>query len=129
MQATGTFDVTLTPQAPADGIATAQLGRMTLDKRFRGDLEASSLGEMLAAGTAVDGSAGYVALERVTGHLGGKQGSFVLMHRGVMNRGAPSLQVSVVPDSGTDELVGLAGTLDITIDAGRHHYRFDYTLD
>lgn len=129
MQAKGTFDITMTPQAPAEGIAAAQLGRMTLDKRYQGDLEATSLGEMLAAGTAVDGSAGYVAMERVQGRLHGCEGGFVLLHRGVMDRGKPDLQVQVVPDSGTGDLVGLSGTLTIGIEQGRHHYSLDYRLD
>ncbi len=125
---TGNFDVKLTPQAAAPAIAAAKLGRQTLDKTFHGDLSAHSLGEMLAAMTEVKGSAGYVALERVTGTLMGRQGSFVLMHTGVMNRGTPQLTVQVVPDSGTDELVGLVGQMDIQINAGQHVYTFDFTL-
>lgn len=129
MQAKGTFDITMTPQTPAEGIAAAKLGRMTLDKRYQGDLEATSLGEMLAAGTAVDGSAGYVAMELVQGRLQGREGSFVLLHRGLMDRGKPDLQVQVVPDSGTGDLVGISGTLTIGIEQGRHHYSLDYRLD
>ncbi|MBD8873074.1 DUF3224 domain-containing protein [Rhodanobacter sp. DHB23] len=129
MQASGTFTVKLEPQLPAPSIAEAGLGRMTLDKRFSGDLEAHGLGEMLAYRSAVDGSAGYVAMERVTGALHGRRGAFVLQHSGTMDRGAPALVVSVVPDSGTDELAGLAGTLAIHIDAqGGHSYTFDYSL-
>jgi hypothetical protein len=128
MQASGPFEVKLAPQPPGEGIESANLGRMTIDKQFHGALEARSLGEMLAAGTAVEGSAGYVALERVTGTLDGRKGSFVLQHTGTMDRGVPSLSVTVVPDSGTGELAGLRGTMDIRIEQGRHAYAFAYTL-
>ena len=124
IRASGTFDVTLSPQAASDD----SLGRMTLDKRFHGELDATSRGQMLAAGTAVNGSAGYVALERVTGTLGGRSGTFILQHSGTMTRGAPQLTISVVPDSGTDQLVGLAGTMTIIIANGLHSYQFEYTL-
>ena len=125
---TGSFDVKLSPQAPASGIETAMLGRQTIDKQFHGDLNAHSLGEMLAAGTEVKGSAGYVAIERVTGALQGKKGSFALIHIGIMTRGQPQLTVQVVPDSGTDELIGLTGQMGIQISNGQHFYTFDYTL-
>lgn len=125
---TGHFDVKLTPQAAAPAVEAAKLGRNTLDKTFHGDLSAHSLGEMLAAGTEVKGSAGYVAIERVTGTLMGKKGSFVLMHTGVMNRGTPQLTVQVVPDSGTEELIGLTGQMGINIADGKHVYTFDFTL-
>ena len=125
---TGNFDVKLTPQVSAPAIEAAKLGRQTLDKQFHGDLSASSLGEMLATGTEVKGSAGYVAIERVTGTLLGKEGSFVLMHTGTMNRGTPQLTVQVVPDSGTDELTGLAGQMGIQITEGKHFYTFDFSL-
>ena len=125
---TGTFDVKLTPQPAPPAVESAKLGRNTLDKTFHGDLSAHSLGEMLAAGTEVKGSAGYVAIERVTGTLMGKKGSFVLMHTGTMNRGVPQLTVQVVPDSGTDELSGLTGQMGIQINAGQHVYTFDFTL-
>jgi hypothetical protein len=128
MHARGTFDVKLSPQPAAPGTEGAQLGRLSIDKRFHGDLEATSLGEMLSAGTEVPGSAGYVAIERVNGALHGRQGSFVLMHYGLMERGTPSLRVSVVPDSGTAELVGLKGELAIRIEQGRHEYAFEYEL-
>jgi len=102
---------------------------MTLDKQFHGDLEAVSVGEMLSAMTAVKGSAGYVAMELVRGTLHGKQGTFVLQHSAFMTRGTPDLTVTVVPDSGTDELTGLTGRMQIIIEAGgRHSYRFEYTL-
>ena len=122
-RASGTFDVTLNPQ-PTE----SALGRMSIDKQFHGDLDGVSKGEMLAASSAVKGSAGYVAMEKVTGTLQGKKGEFVLQHSGTMNRGDPSLRVSVVPDSGTDELVGLSGTMSIEITGGKHLYTFDYAI-
>ncbi|GGA47472.1 DUF3224 domain-containing protein [Dyella nitratireducens] len=128
MQANGTFEVKLAPQPAAPGIAQANLGRMTIDKQFQGDLQATSLGEMLSAMGQVQGSAGYVAIERVTGSLHGKQGSFVLQHHGIMNRGVPQLSVTVVPDSGTEALTGLTGSMQIQIEQGKHFYIFDYVL-
>ena len=128
MHATGSFDVKLTPQTAAPGIESAKLGRMTIDKQFHGDLAAASLGEMLAIHTEVQGSAGYVAIERVTGSLHGRKGSFVLQHSGTMNRGVASLALTVVPDSGTDELTGLRGSMKIEIDHGKHSYTMDYVL-
>lgn len=103
-------------------------GRISINKQFRGDLDATSIGEMLSAMTAVKGSAGYVAMEQVSGALHGRKGSFVLQHSGTMNRGEPSLSVSVVPDSGTGELAGISGKLSIDIRAGVHHYGFEYSL-
>jgi hypothetical protein len=125
--ARGRFEVKLTPQTD-ESSAGAGLARMTLDKQFHGDLEATSQGQMLSAGTAVQGSAGYVALERVNGTLQGRNGTFVLLHRGVMDRGAPSLTITVVPDSGTDGLTGIAGTMGIEIADGKHSYDFEYQL-
>lgn len=127
-QANGTFEVKLEPQHPSDQAQAAKLGRMTIDKQFAGDLEASSTGEMLAAMTGVEGSAGYVALERVTGTLHGRHGSFFLQHSGIMARGVQQLEIAVVPDSGTEELAGLAGKMAILIDNGEHRYEFTYTL-
>jgi hypothetical protein len=101
---------------------------MSIDKQFHGDLEGTSKGQMLTAGTAVEGSAGYVAIERVSGMLHGRRGTFVLQHSGTMTRGAPQLSVTVVPDSATGELVGLAGKMTITISDGKHSYDFEYTL-
>jgi hypothetical protein len=124
----GTFDVKLEPQPPSEQALAASLGRMTIDKQFHGDLEAVSMGEMLAYRTAVDGSAGYVAMEKVTGSLQGRAGTFVLQHTGAMDRGTPRLTVSVVPDSGTEELAGLTGTMAIIISDGLHSYAFDYEL-
>lgn len=126
-RAHGTFDVTLKPQ-PAEEGAGPLVSRMIIDKVFRGDLEATSKGQMLAAGTAVKDSAGYVAIEQVTARLGGRSGSFVLQHNATMNRGEPHLSIAVVPDSGTGELAGLTGTMGITITDGKHFYDFDYTL-
>jgi hypothetical protein len=126
-RARGTFEVKLVPQA-ADAESDAALGRMSIDKQFHGDLEGTSKGQMLTAGTAVKGSAGYVAIERVSGTLNGRRGSFVLQHNGTLARGVPQLSIVVVPDSGTDELAGISGNLTITISDGKHSYDFDYTL-
>ena len=128
MHASGSFEVKMTPQPPDSGVGDASIGRMALDKQYHGDLEASGLGQMLATGTATPGSAGYVAMERVSGTLGGRRGAFNLQHHGLMTRGAPSLRIQVVPDSGSEELEGLAGTLNITITDGKHFYDFEYTL-
>ena len=127
-QATGKFEVKLVPMTPEGIGGDPLMGRMSLDKQFHGDLEATSKGEMLAARTAVKGSAGYVAIERVTGALHGKNGSFVLQHTGVMTRGAPQLSIIVVPDSGTEELTGIDGRMTIDIVSGEHSYTFDYTF-
>ena len=126
--AAGAFDVKVTPQA-ADGHADGvTLGRMTLDKQFHGDLEASSKGQMLTGMGSVKGSAGYVAIEQVTGTLQGRGGTFILQHTGVMDRGAPRLAIAVVPDSGTGQLEGLAGTMTIDTADGKHTYAFTYTV-
>ena len=128
-RATGPFDVKLNPLAAYDTTPGSTLGRFSVDKQYHGDLEATAKGEMLSAGTSVKNSAGYVAIERVTGTLNGRRGQFVLQHSGTMNRGASQLSLSVVPDSGTDQLVGLAGSLAIVIAPdGKHSYEFDYTL-
>ena len=127
-RATGTFEVKLLPQSLANADTVPLMGRLSINKTFSGDLQANSQGEMLSAGTAVKGSAGYVAMERVTGMLHGKSGSFVLQHSGTMNRGVPQLSVSVVPDSGTDELAGLSGALTIQIADGKHSYVMDYEI-
>ncbi len=126
--ASGTFEVRLSPQTLAHVDADPGLGRMAIDKTFSGDLLGTSQGEMLTAGTAVKGSAAYVAIERVSAKLHGRRGTFELQHFGIMNRGAPQLTVSVVPDSGTDDLAGLTGTLDIKIADGQHFYELDYAL-
>lgn len=126
LHAIGTFNVKLNPQT--DSQADPQLARLTIEKQFQGDLQATSLGQMLSGSTDVKGSAGYVAIEKVTGKLSGKSGSFILQHSGTMTRGVPQLTVTVVPDSGTGELTGLAGSMQITIADGKHSYQFDYTL-
>ena len=125
--ATGLFEVKLSP-LPSDVIEDPQLGRMSIDKQFSGDLEATSLGQMLSAMTDVKGSAGYVAIEKVTGALHGKKGSFILQHNGTMGGGTESLSITVVPDSGTEELNGLTGSMKIQRDDGKHTYEFDYEL-
>ena len=126
--AKGSFDVTLAQAPVAEGTEAAKLGRMSIRKQFHGDLEGSSLGEMLAVRTALPGSAGYVAMERVEGRLAGRTGSFVLMHMGEMNRGQQRLTVQVVPDSGTGDLTGISGTLSIEIKDGHHFYELSYQL-
>lgn len=125
MNATGTFDVKLNPQPSGEEPA---VGRMSVDKQFHGDLEGSSKGEMLTAMTAVKDSAGYVAVEKVTGTLQGRSGTFMLQHTGTMTRGAPHLSVTVVPDSGTGQLEGLTGKMAINIVDGKHLYDFEYVL-
>lgn len=127
IRATGSFAVTMTP-LPAHAASDPLLGRRSLSKQLHGDLEGTSLGEMLTAGTAVAGSAAYVAIERVTGTLQGRTGSFVLQHAATLNRGAPQQAIAIVPDSGTDELTGIAGALAIRIVDGQHFYDLDYTL-
>lgn len=122
--ARGTFDVKLAP-LPAH---CPELGRMTIDKEFHGDLQATSIGEMLSAMGTVKGSAGYVAQERVTGTLAGKRGSFVLQHNATMTRGTPALQIIVVPDSGTEDLSGLTGVMHIVVEGKQHSYAMEYTL-
>ena len=127
-RASGSFDVKLGPQSLSHSEADPLLGRMSIAKQFHGELEGTSQGEMLSAMTPVKGSAGYVAIERVSGTLHDRSGSFVLQHSGTMTRGAPQLSVTVVPDSGTGELAGLVGRMAIDITDGKHSYTFDYTL-
>ena len=124
--ATGTFDVKLIPQT--DEKSDPTLGRMTIEKQFHGDIEGTSQGQMLTAMTATKGSAGYVAVERVTGTLKGRTGSFSLQHSGTMNRNTPQLTITVVPDSGTGQLTGISGKMNINIVEGKHLYDFEYTL-
>ena len=126
--AKGSFTVEMAPQGEpetADGVA---LGRMALNKAFTGDLEGIGVGQMLTALTPTQGSAGYVAIERVSGSLHGHKGSFVFQHNGIMNQGAKQLTITVVPGSGTDELAGLAGTFSLNIVEGEHLYQFEYSL-
>jgi hypothetical protein len=126
--ARGEFVVKLVPLAVEGQPEGSRIGRMSIDKSISGDLVATTTGQMLSAMTEVKGSAGYVAIERVDGVLDGRKGTFVLQHSGTMNRGAPSLSVTVVPDSGTGELAGLAGEFRIIIAEGRHSYAFNYSL-
>lgn len=126
--AAGPFDVSLEPLVPYDQGPGAAVGRMSIDKTYRGDLDATGVGEMVAAHTAVPGSAVYVAIERVTGTLGGRSGSFVLYHTATLTRGAPDLRIAVCPDSGTGELVGLTGAMHVDSAEGKHSYRFEYTI-
>ena len=129
MTATGTFEVKLSPQPSDDNPEDGMVGRMSIDKQFHGDIEGVSKGQMLTAGTSVKGSAGYVAIERVSGTLHGRSGAFILQHGGTMTRGKPQLKITVVPDSGTGQLVGLSGRMTIKIENGKHFYAFEYTLD
>jgi Protein of unknown function (DUF3224) len=124
----GTFEVKLAPSGEADKAEGSTLGSYSLEKQYHGDLEASAKGTMLTAGTDVKGSAGYVAIERVTGTLKGHKGSFVLQHNGMLTRGTPQQNIVVVPDSGTGELTGLTGKLTVIIESGKHSYEFDYSL-
>ncbi len=126
--ASGAFEVKLVPQGTPDPADGSTLGRMSIDKQFHGDLEATSKGEMLSAMSAVKGSAGYVAIERVTGTLRGQSGSFVLQHSGTMAHGDSQLSITVVPDSGTGQLAGLNGKMTINIVDKNHFYEFEYTL-
>jgi hypothetical protein len=128
-RASGTFEVKLDRQPPFDSADGSSMGRASIAKQFHGELEASSQGEMLSAGSSeVPGSAGYVAIERVRGTLQGRSGSFILQHNGLLDRGSAELSVKVIPDSGSGELKGLRGSMTIDIREGKHFYTFDYTL-
>jgi hypothetical protein len=127
-RATGSFEVTLQPLSNTDASSSPLLGRMLLTKKFSGDLAASARGQMLSAGTATAGSAGYVAIDQVTGTLDGRSGGFLLQHSGSMQRGAPTLSIKVIPDSGTDGFMGIAGTLSINVVDGKHFYDFLYSF-
>lgn len=128
--ATGSFEVKLAPQKPDNPQAEAAgLGRMSIDKQFDGDLEATSQGEMLSVLDRSLGSGGYVALERVTGRLQGREGSFVLQHDATMNRSAAKMEIFVVPDTGTGQLTGISGSMTISIEGGKHFYHFEYALE
>ena len=124
MTAHGTFDVKVAPQTDPD----PSVSRMTIDKQYHGELEGTGKGQMLASGTAVKDTGVYVALEKVEGTLAGKRGTFLLQHSGLMVRGAQTLTITVVPESGTGELAGLSGRMDIKIENGKHYYTFDYTI-
>ncbi|HET7651298.1 MAG TPA: DUF3224 domain-containing protein [Gammaproteobacteria bacterium] len=126
--ATGTFEVKVNPLEPFNKDDGATLGRLSIEKTFKGDLDAAGKGEMLTGGDPKSGSAGYVAMEQVAGTLHGKRGTFLLQHTGNMNRGEQSLSITVVPESGTGELSGISGRLSIKIENGKHFYEFNYTL-
>ncbi|MCB0082760.1 MAG: DUF3224 domain-containing protein [Caldilineaceae bacterium] len=127
-QAKGTFEIDLKPLSEPNSVDGATLGRMSINKQFHGDLTGTGKGEMLSAMTAVEGSAGYVAIEHVSGSLHGRTGSFVFQHVGIMNRGEQQLTITVVPDSGAGELVGISGSFTIDIVDGQHQYIFTYSL-
>jgi hypothetical protein len=127
-QATGLFDVTLTPQPHLDGVGDPAIGRMSIEKQFAGDLAGASRGHMLTAMSEVKGSAAYVAIERVNGTLHGRSGGVSLHHTGIMTRGTPQLTIAVVPDSGTGQLAGITGSMTIDIVEGKHHYTLTYSL-
>ena len=129
MQAKGEFEVKRIPQEELDIGGGASVGHSRFDKRFRGPLDATSVVHMLAVMSPVAGSGAYVAIERIEGTLNGRRGSFFAQHNGVMDRGKPSLDLTVVPDTGTDGLVGLRGRIAIDIVDGKHFYTFDYDLD
>jgi hypothetical protein len=128
MHAEGTFDVKNSPLAADEPLAGTAIGRYGLDKQFHGDLEGVSKGEMLGAGTPATGTAGYVAIEQVTGTLNGRSGSFAMQHFGTMEDNKFDLVVKVVPGSGTEGLTGISGTMTIKIVSGKHSYQFDYSL-
>ena len=126
--ACGTFEVKTLPQPAEEAAGGEAIGRLFLDKQFHGELAAKSAGTMLGARSAVQGSAGYVAIEKLTGTLKGRAGSFLLQHFGLMTRGAMEQRVEIIPDSGTGELTGIAGSMTIRIEGGTHHYQLDYDL-
>jgi hypothetical protein len=126
--AKGTFDVKLNALKPEESAGDPAIGKMSIDKQFHGDIEGTSKGQMLAFSTEVKGSAGYVAMERVTATIGGRSGAFVLQHSATMNRGVPQLSITVVPDSASGELHGLTGAMTIDITEGKHFYDFEYSL-
>jgi|SRR5438128_3552066 len=124
IHASGAFEVKLVPQTDNDTTP----GRFLLDKRFHGDLQGTSHGQMLTAGDLAKGAAGYVAMEQITGNLHGRTGSFALQHSGAMDNGALHLNITVVPGSGVGELMGIAGSMSIKIEGGKHFYEFEFTL-
>ncbi len=128
MHATGAFEVQVSPITTADSVDTGGFSRFALDKKFSGDITGTSLGQMLASGGPKDGSGAYVALERVTGALNGRTGSFALMHNGTMTPESTEMRIAVVPGSGTEELSGIAGTFTLVIEGKKHWWTLDYTL-
>lgn len=127
MTARGTFDVKVVPQPP-DDTAGGPFSRLFLDKQFHGDLAATSKGQMMGAGSPEKGVGGYVALELVSGTLNGRRGSFALQHNGTMEKGVATMNVTVVPGSGTDQLTGIAGRMTVVIENGKHSYVLEYTV-
>jgi len=128
-RATGSYQIAMRPPPlPHDTVDDVILSRMTIDKQFHGDLEATSVVEMMTAMTGVKGSASYVALERVTGILDGRRGTFVLQHNSMMTRGEAQMNVIITSDSGTGELKGISGQMTIEIVDGKHVYTLDYSL-
>jgi hypothetical protein len=128
MPVKGTFEISMRAEPPYDALEGVELGRASIDKRFAGPLEAISQVQMLSARTPTAGSAAYVAVERIRGSLAGREGSFVVIHTGLMTRGAPHLTITIVPDSGTGQLSGIAGSMAIEIVEGQHFYALDYSL-
>lgn len=128
LHAEGTFEVKNFPLGSDEAINSTSIGRFGLDKQFHGDLEGVSKGEMLGAGNPATGTAGYVAIEQFTGTLNGHQGSFAMQHFGTMEENKFDLTVKVVPGSGTEDLIGIAGEMTITIANGKHSWKFDYAL-
>ena len=129
LQARGTFEVQATPMTPYDDAPGATIGRTIFTKQFSGEFEGTSVVEMTSAVTEVEGSAAYVAIERINGVLNGRKGTFVALHTGLMNRGESSLTITIVPDSGTGELKSITGSMDIQIEDGKHFYTVDYSLE
>lgn len=128
MKIRGEFDVQLNPQDAPGQVKNVNLGRMEIEKVYKGPFDGTGKGEMLSAVTDVNGSAGYVAIERVAGELNGRRGSFVVQHFGVMNQGERELLIRIIPDSGTEALTGITGTMHIDITDGTHYYEIDYEL-
>ena len=126
--AKGTFEITMTPAPAGEGAGRVAVGRMLIDKQYAGDFIGVGQGEMLSAGNPGAGSAGYVAMEHVTGAFGALTGSFALQHAGTMHGGESILNISVVPGSGTGELAGISGKLKLDIVGRTHHYELEYTL-
>lgn len=129
LSAKGTFEISMKAPAPGEGVGRLSVGRMLIDKQYAGDLTGIGQGEMLSAGNPGTGSAGYVAIEHVTCILDGLSGSFALQHSGTMHDGASDLSISIVPGSGTGELLGIAGKLKIDMVEGAHFYALDYTIN
>ena len=127
--AKGSFEITMKTPPPGEGVGRVSIGRMLIDKQYVGDLVALGQGEMLSAGNPASGSAGYVAMEHVTGKLGGRSGSFALQHAGTMHEGSSHLSIMVVPGSGTGELRGITGKLKLEIVERQHYYELEYLLD